>query len=132
MQLEEFASTFLTNPNYTMEVDKRILVVRSCHIKQAFQKIVTYWPGFRLSGEFFEIVEPYCLFYHHLDGIKAYQRTFHGAPDYDEGSRDLYSDTKKPGLKPCDEVTNKHLGVLRDAIQSQNLASVIEEEKRHE
>ncbi|KAL1854479.1 hypothetical protein Daus18300_011400 [Diaporthe australafricana] len=115
-----------------MEVDKRIVVVRSIHIKQALQKIVTYCPGLRLSGEFLEIVEPYCLFYHHLDGIKAYQRTFHGAPDHDGNIRDLYSDTKKPGLKPCDEVTYKHLAVLRDAIQSQNLAAVEEEEKRHE
>jgi hypothetical protein len=130
-QLENLASGLLTNPNYTMEIDYMRVEIASNYIKQALREIVTYWPDSSLSPEFNFIGVPYCLFYHHWDAIKAYQRTFKGAKDYDESSGRIDSSTQKPGFKPCDEITYNHLDLLRNAIESQNLAAVLEERKRH-
>lgn len=131
-QLERVASGLLTNPNYTMEIDYVRVDIGSDHIRQALRQIVTYSPGPRLSQALNFIDMPYCLFYHHLDAIKSYQRTFKGAKDHDEGTGGIDSRTQKLGFKPCDEITYNHLNVLRTAIESQNLAAVLEEKKRHE
>lgn len=131
-QLERVASGLLTNPNYTMEIDYVRVDIGSDHIRQALRQIVTYSPGPRLSHGLNYIDMPYCLFYHHLDAIKSYQRTFKGAKDYDEDSGFFDSRTQKLGFKSCDEITYNHLNVLRNAIESQNLASVLEEKKRHQ
>lgn len=131
-QLERVASGLLTNPNYTMEIDYVRVDIGSDHIRQALRQIVTYYPGPRLSHGLNYIDMPYCLFYHHLDAIKSYQRTFKGAKDYDEDSGFLDLRTQKLGFKSCDEITYHHLNVLRNAIESQNLESVLEEKKRHQ
>ncbi|KAG6356461.1 hypothetical protein INS49_015849 [Diaporthe citri] len=131
-ELENLSSGFLTNPNYTMEIELLRVDIVSDHIKQALRQIVTYSPDSGLSNEIMFIFAPYCLFYHHWDAIKAYQRTFKGAKDYDESSGSVDSRTQKPGFKPCDEITYNHLTVLRNAIESQSLAAVLEEKKRHE
>lgn len=130
-ELENLASGFLTNPNYTMEIEYMRVDIRSDHIKQALRQIVTYSPGSGLANELMFMIMPYCLFYHHWDAIKAYQRTFKGAKDYDESNGRTNPTTQKPGFKPCDEITYNHLIVLRNAIESQNLAAVIEEKKRY-
>lgn len=131
-QLERVASSLLTNPNYTMEIDYVRVDIGSDHIRQALRQIVTYSPGGRLSQALNFIDMPYCLFYHHLDAIKSYQSTFTGAKDYDEDSGGIYSRTQKLGIKSCDEITYNHLNALRNAIEPQNLAAVLEEKKRHE
>ncbi|KAK2605644.1 hypothetical protein N8I77_008468 [Diaporthe amygdali] len=130
-QLAELAKGFLTNPNYIMEVDYRVVGIRSSYIKQALRQIVTYWPHLNMVGDVLEIEEPYCLFYHHLDAIKAYQKTFKGAKDYDESRRGVDLKTQRPGFKPCDEVSYHHLTVLRKTIECQNLTAVLEEKDRH-
>lgn len=132
MQLENFASGLLTNPNYTMEIDYIRVDIGSDHIRQALRQIVTYSPESTLSRGITYMSVPYCLFYHHRDAITAYQRTFKGAKDYDESIGRLDCMTQKPGFKPCDEITYNHLGELRNAIESQNLAAVLEEKKRHD
>lgn len=131
-QLDNLASGFLTNPNYTMEVHYRSVDIRSDHIKQALRQIVTYSPDSRLSHEFAYMEMPYCLFFHHWDAIKAYQRTFKGAKDYNEISEGIELGTQTLGSKPCDEITYDHLNELRNAIEPQNLAAVLEEKKLHE
>lgn len=130
--LERLASGLLTNPNYTMEIDYMRVDIGSDHLRQALRQIVTYSPESRLYRGLTYIPMPYCLFYHHWDNIKAYQQTFKGAKDYDDSSERVTSMRQKPGFKPCDEITYNHLAELRNAIESQNLAAVLEEKKRHE
>lgn len=131
-QLETLVDGFLKNPNYTMEMESMSLQIKSEYIRQALRQIVIYSPEPISRYLFIYMAMPYCLFYHHWDAIKAYQRTFKGAKDYDESSGDSYLSGKRPGFKPCDEITYNHLTVLRNAIESQNLAAVLEEKKRHE
>lgn len=131
-ELEKLASNFLTNPNFTMEIKYLRVDIRSDHVKQALRQIVTYSPNSELSNELVFMITPYCLFYHHWDAIKAYQRTFKGAKDYEEGNGRINPRSQEKGFKPCDEITYNHLIVLRNAIESQNLAAVLEEKKRHE
>lgn len=131
-QLEDLADGFLTNPNYTMEIDCLRVDIGSEYIRQALRQIVVYSPEPRPHYEFMFITMPFCLFYHHWDAIKAYQRTFKGAEDYDESSEGAEIGKQKAGFKPCDEITYNHLTELRNAIESQNMAAVLEEKKRHE
>lgn len=131
-QLEDLADGFLTNPNYTMEIDCMRVDIGSDHIRQALRQIVVYSAEPRPPFELMYIIMPYCLFYHHWDEIKAYQRTFKGAEDYDESSEGTELTKWKAGFKPCDEIAYNHLTVLRNAIESQNSAAVLEEKKRHE
>lgn len=132
MELDRLSKDFLTNPNYILEVDYRVVGVRSSYIKQALRQLVTYWPHLNTMGDVLEIDEPYCLYYHHSDAIIAYQRTFSGAKDYDESSGDMDWRKQKPGFKPCDEISYNHLTILRNTVESQNLAAVLEEYKRYE
>lgn len=131
-QLDNFASGVLTNPNYTMEIDYVQVDIRSAHIKQALRQVLADSIESILSQDFSFMDMPYCLFYQHWDAIKAYQMTFKGAKDYDESIGDIDLGKQKPGFKPCDEITYNHLTVLRNAIESQNLAAVLEEKKLHE
>jgi hypothetical protein len=131
-QLEDLADGFLTNPNYTMEIYNMRVQIGSEYIRQALRRIVTYSPEPHSPAIYMVMKMPFALFYHHWDDIKAYQRTFKGAEDYDRSSEGVQLKKQKAGFKPCDEITYNHLTVLRNAIESQNLAAVLEEKKRHE
>lgn len=131
-QLEDLADGFLTNPNYTMEIYSMRVQIGSEYIRQALRQIVTHSPEPNSPSIFMVMAMPYALFYHHWDEIKAYQRTFKGAEDYDHSSEGAALGNQNAGFKPCDEMTYNHLTVLRNAIESQNLAAVLEERKRQE
>lgn len=116
-----FANTWsiLSDPTTIMGHTSKEVFVDSLHLVQFFNRIVTYYPYLDLKGINMTIREPFCLFYHHLDDIKAYQHTYTTPEDC------------APGIDACNEDTYEHLRILREVIEGQNLQDVEQEIERH-
>ena len=100
------AQEMLDNPEYRMEVKKRLIRIVSRRIIEALTRMVTYYPGVSLLGDQVKIEEPYCIIFHHMENIEEFQSTYSSS-----GERPLAETDHS-----CDEVTHHHLDVLKSTV----------------
>lgn len=120
----------IKNPKVGVDYSGRELVVNSRPVLKTLRKIIKYYPGLELIGQSLRMAPPYCVFYHHMDDIKAYQLTWTGAPDHE--TRQKHTMEKQDGFEPCDEETYHHLDVLWGAMKKQGFDAVTEEVARYQ
>lgn len=119
----------LFNPKVTADFARRELVIGSLRIVNAFKATITYYPGLELRGVTMTIPEPYCVFYHYYQELKALQKA------HDSSSGHLAS-AKEPETTPTGPQTHnletrEHLKILFDFLECQNFEDVELERKRH-
>lgn len=105
----------LSDPKLTTEDVGKQVVINSKRIVDAFRDIVTYHPGLELIGASMTIPEPYFVFYHYLEEIKAYQETYSGSKEHQTKSD--HSSLILAESMPCDEETHEHLAIFREVIE---------------
>ncbi|ROW03607.1 hypothetical protein VPNG_07168 [Cytospora leucostoma] len=120
----------IKDPNVTVDHGGREIVVNSRPILTALRRIITYYPGLQLIGQSFTLEPPYCVYYHHMQDIRAYQLTWTGADGYE--TRQKHPMEKRKGFTPCNEETYNHLNMLRDVMEEhQELETVTDEIDRY-
>lgn len=114
----------------TQTVGKEV-IIHSRRVMDALQFLIKYYPDLDLGGLAVRIPQPYALFYHHINEIKAFQDTHH-RPKEDQPANDTPTPgSKRTHIQTCDEETYKHLEILREVIENDNLTEVQEELDRH-
>ncbi|KAK7742341.1 hypothetical protein SLS53_004486 [Cytospora paraplurivora] len=119
----------IKDPNVTVDHGGREIVVNSRPILTALRRIITYYPGLQLIGQSFTLEPPYCVYYHHMEDIRAYQLTWSGADGHE--TRQKHPMEKRKGFMQCNEETYNHLNMLRDIMEHQELETVTEEIARY-
>jgi hypothetical protein len=110
----------LRNPKYAVEVKTNDMIIYSQQIIDCLKEVVTYYPSVRLTGDAIALQEPYCIIFHHMKEIQARQRS---AINAEAGKATLSA--------PYDEETQRHLGVLQDALPAYIKTAVDQETARY-
>lgn len=121
----------LSDPRSATDYVGKEVVIDSVRIIDAFKAIVTYYPGLELQGIKMTIPEPYCVFYHYFDEIKAFQRNCFASADHHVGDGETEPSPLGPSSRYHDVETRHHLEILCQVIEEQNLQEVELERERH-
>ncbi|KAH8198581.1 hypothetical protein TruAng_007262 [Truncatella angustata] len=108
------AEGILRNPRYDSELLSHNIRIRSRRIIDVLKRIVTYYPGLRLTRDVVTFKEPYCVAFHHMADIKALSE----GEGFASGA-----------VSEVDKETQHHLKVFREAV-TRNYNQVVEEETR--
>lgn len=122
----------ISNSSVGLQCIGKEVIIHSRRVMDAFQTLVTYYPNFDLGGMTVLISQPYALFYHHYNEIRAFQGTFLRAKDTQPDDEHSTRGSRRANSKVCDEETYKHLEIVREFIEHENLAEVQKEIDRHQ
>lgn len=121
----------ISNSSVGVQCVGKEVIIHSRRVMDALQTLITYYPRLDLGGLSLHISQPYALFYHHIDAIKALQDTYHRLKE-DQSENQTPTPSSKPAHPQIrDEETYKHLEIVREVIEQENLAEVQEEIGRH-
>ena len=116
---DRYSRPAFKQPPSTTEKAVRTLVIRSTAILQALRTVVEYYPGVDLSTDVLRVKEPFCVLVHHYEELKSYREQHKPAGD-NQGVHEKCNDEYR------------HLGLLLEYLDSQVMADVVAERKRHE
>lgn len=114
----------LSNTSLGTECVGKEVIIRSRRVLDALGSLITYYPRVDLGVLSLRISQPYALFYHYIDEIKAFQDTYRPQGNPSSASNSV-------NFKGCDEETYNHLDIVREFIEGENLGEVQEEISRH-
>lgn len=126
----EVFQNIIKNPKVVVDEGGREIVVNSKPVIKALRKIITYYPDLQLIGQSLTLVPPYCVYYHHMEEIRAYQLTWTGANGHE--ARQKHPMEKRNDFTPCNEETYHHLSMLGDIMEKQEFETVTEEMSRYQ
>lgn len=124
-------TTWIISNSAGLQCVGKEVIIHSRRVMDAFQTLITYYPNFDLGGMTVLISQPYALFYHHYNEIRAFQDTFLRPKDSQPDDEHSTRSSKRANPKVCDEETYKHLEIVREFIEQENLAEVQKEIDRH-
>lgn len=121
--------SILSDPRIATDVIRREVVIHSGHIINAFKAMITYYPSLELLGITMTIPEPYCVFYHYYQEIKALRSTHNASTKPPIGAE--HSETTSIAPESYNSEASKHLKILCDFIEGRSLQEVELEQERY-
>lgn len=119
----------LSDPRVTAEFVGKEVAIDSVRIVDAFKAMITYYPGLELRGITMTIPEPFCVFYHYYEELKALRETQNHSTE--SPNENKHTENTTTGHETHNSETVEHLKILCDFIEGQNLKDVELERKRH-
>lgn len=123
---EQVIRNVIKNATVVADYGGREIVLNSRPVLVALRRIITYYPGLQLVGQSLKLEQPYCVYYHHMEDIESYLRTWAGASGHE--TRPPHPVEKRPGFTPCNEETHHHLSMLSHVMKKQETHALVTEE----
>lgn len=130
-RLRRTTNWIMSNTSVRTECVGKEVIIHSRRVMDALQTLITYYPKLDLGDLSLRISQPYALFYHHIDDIKAFQNTYNRPKEDRPTNQPLIPASKRVHFKGCDEETYHHLEIVREVIERENHVEVREEIARH-